>query len=456
MILTRIHNLLSYKNSNKELDMPEKCILILLDGLGDRSCREFDSKTPLQAAKTPVLDKVAQASANGLYHAACMGQALPSENSHFTIFGYDIKEFPGRGALEALGAGIEFQHKDVALLSHFASITESEKKLVLEQGKPVISDRELAEFVDVVREFETGGVRIRFNPTGGIRGIVTLHGSVSPFITDSDPFVDNRPLINIQPWDGYRDDPATVNSARALKKYLIHVYHKLRVHPVNQARIKNGKLPINCLVTQRAGQLKHVTPFDDRYGLRGLSMASGPMYWGLGRYIGLDVKKVTDTGNPGNDLAERIHMAYECSNEYDFIHVHTKTPDEAAHKKNPLAKKSVIESLDKGIGKVIQPLLEDPDLLVIVTADHSTPSSGPLIHSGESVPILFHGSGVRRDRVRQFDEISAVSGALGNLRGKELIYLVLNHLNRSKLHGIMDTPVDQPYWPGKYTPFILE
>ena len=436
--------------------MPEKCILILLDGLGDRSYRELDFKTPLQAAKTPVLDRLAQASANGIYHAACMGQALPSENAHFIMFGYDIKEFPGRGALEALGAGIVFQHKDVAVLSHFVSITESEKKLVLKEGKPVISDREIAEFVDVVREFETGGVRIRFHPTGGIRGIVTLHGSVSPFITDSDPFVNNRPLINIQPWDGYRDDPATAITAQALKKYLIHVYDELCVHPVNQARIKNGKLPINCLVTQRAGQLKHVTPFDDRYGLRGLSMASGPMYWGLGTYIGLDVKKVTDTGNPGKDLAERIHMAYACLNEYDFIHVHTKTPDEVAHTKNPLAKKSVIESLDKGIGKGIQPLLEDPDLLVIVTADHSTPSSGPLIHSGESVPILFHGSGVRRDRVRQFDEISAAAGALGTLRGKELIYMVLNHLNRSKLHGIMDTPVDQPYWPGKYKSFKLE
>ncbi len=436
--------------------MPEKCILILLDGLGDRSYQELGFKTPLQAAKTPVLDKVAVESANGLYHAACMGQALPSENAHFIMFGYDIKEFPGRGALEALGAGIEFQHKDVAVLSHFVSITESEKKLVLEQGKPVVSDREIAEFVDTVREFETGGVSIRFNPTGGIRGIITLHGSVSPFITDSDPFVNNRPLINIQPWAGYSDDPATANTALALKKYLIHVYHKLRMHPLNQARIKNGKLPINSLVTQRAGQLKNITPFADRYGLLGLSMASGMMYWGLGRYLGLDVKKVTDTGNPGNDLAQRIHMAYECLNEYDFIHVHTKTPDEAAHEKNPLAKKSVIESLDKGIGKVIQPLLEDPELLVIVTADHSTPSSGPLIHSGESVPIMFHGSGVRRDRVRQFDEISAGSGALGTLRGKELIYMVLNHLNRSKLHGIMDTPVDQPYWPGKYNSFKLE
>jgi 2,3-bisphosphoglycerate-independent phosphoglycerate mutase len=436
--------------------MPEKCILLLLDGLGDRSYRELDFKTPLQAAKTPVLDRVAVESANGLYHAACIGQALPSENAHFIMFGYDIKEFPGRGALEALGARIELHHKDVAVLSHFAGITEFEKILVLEQGKPVISDGETREFVNVVREFETGGVRIRFHPTGGIRGIITLHGSVSPFITDSDPFVNNRPLINIQPWDGYGDDPATANTAVALKKYLIHVYHKLRMHPVNQARIKNGKVPINCLVTQRAGQLKNVTPFAERYGLRALSMASGMMYWGLGRYIGLDIKKVTDTENPGNDLAERIQMAYEYLNEYDFIHVHTKTPDEAAHMKNPLAKKSVIESLDQGIGKVIQPLLEDPELLFIVTADHSTPSSGPLIHSGESVPIMFYGSGVRRDRVRQFDEVSAVSGALGTLRGKELIYMVLNHLNRSKLHGIMDTPVDQPYWPGKYKSFKLK
>ncbi|MGD2149299.1 MAG: alkaline phosphatase family protein [Desulfobacterales bacterium] len=436
--------------------MPEKCILLLLDGLGDRSYRELDFKTPLQAAKTPVLDRVAVESANGLYHAACIGQALPSENAHFIMFGYDIKEFPGRGALEALGAGIELQNKDVAVLSHFAGITESEKILVLEQGKPVISEGETREFVEVVREFETGGVRIRFHPTGGIRGIITLHGSVSPFITDSDPFVNNRPLINIQPWEGYGDDPATANTAAALKKYLIHVYHKLQMHPINQARIKNDKIPINSLVTQRAGQLKNVTPFADRYGLRGLSMASGMMYWGLGRYIGLDVKKVTDTENPGNDLAGRIQMAYECLNEYNFIHVHTKTPDEAAHKKDPLAKKSVIESLDQGIGKVIQPLLEDPELLVIVTADHSTPSSGPLIHSGESVPIMFHGNGVRRDRVRQFDEVSAVSGALGTLRGKELIYMVLNHLNRSKLHGIMDTPVDQPYWPGKYKCFKLK
>jgi 2,3-bisphosphoglycerate-independent phosphoglycerate mutase len=68
--------------------MPKKCILLLLDGIGDRSYKQFDNQTPLQAARTPVLDKIAAGGSNGLYHAALLGQALPSENAHFHMFGY--------------------------------------------------------------------------------------------------------------------------------------------------------------------------------------------------------------------------------------------------------------------------------------------------------------------------------------------------------------------------------
>ena len=100
--------------------------------------------------------------------------------------------------------------------------------------------------------------------------------------------------------------------------------------------------------------------------------------------------------------------------------------------------------------------MDDPELLIIVTADHSTPSAGPLIHSGEPVPLTFFGQGVRRDNVRRFDEISTAAGALGCVRGKELMYLILNHLDRSKLQGIMDTPIDQPFWPGNYEPFKIK
>jgi 2,3-bisphosphoglycerate-independent phosphoglycerate mutase len=136
--------------------------------------------------------------------------------------------------------------------------------------------------------------------------------------------------------------------------------------------------------------------------------------------------------------------------------VHTKAPDEAAHTKDPLAKKRVLESLDRGLGRAIAPLLANPEVLLIATADHATPSTGPLIHSGESVPLTFCGPGVRRDRVQAFDEINAAGGALGPVRGRELMYLILNHLDRAKLQGLMDSPVDRPYWPALSEPFRLD
>ncbi len=116
----------------------------------------------------------------------------------------------------------------------------------------------------------------------------------------------------------------------------------------------------------------------------------------------------------------------------------------------------MIEALDRGIGREIDPFLNNSDMLVIVTSDHSTPSVGTLIHSGESVPLTMHGCGVRRDRVKAFDEIAAAGGALGTVRGKEMMYLILNYLDRAKLMGIRDTEIDQPFWPGNYAWFSLK
>ena len=131
-------------------------------------------------------------------------------------------------------------------------------------------------------------------------------------------------------------------------------------------------------------------------------------------------------------------------------------PDQAAHTKNPLAKVSVIESLDDGIAQCIDRLLQDPEVLVVITADHSTPSSGGLIHSGETVPLLILGEGVRRDEVTSFDEIRCAQGALGQLRGKELMFLIVNHLDRAVLRGIRHSPEYRAYWPSRYEPFRLD
>jgi 2,3-bisphosphoglycerate-independent phosphoglycerate mutase len=435
--------------------MNRKCILILLDGLGDRSYKELAYQTPLQAARTPILNALAAEGACGLFHAALLGQALPSENAHFAMFGYEEADFPGRGALEALGAGIDLGRNDVAVLAHFVSVSESNGCLALRKEKNKASREETETLIAAVSPYDALGVHIEFIPTHGLSGILILKGNVSRFITDSDPMQEGKSLAAIKPWRQYASEPVVQKTADILHDYLRRAYHTLKDHAINQHRMQKGLVPLNALVTQRAGQLRSTTPFASRYGLRGLSIASGIVYKGLAAYLGLDFKMASDTQDPGKDMAERLKMARALLDTHDFIHVHTKAPDEAAHAKDPFAKKKVIEDLDGGIGKALASLMENLELLLVVTADHSTPCSGPLIHSGESVPLVFHGPGVRRDSVNRFDEVSVASGALGSVRGKELLYLILNHLDRSKLRGIMNTPVDQPFWPGSYEPFRL-
>ena len=434
--------------------MPRSCILILLDGLGDRAYTSLGGKTPLQAAATPNLDRLAAMGANGLFWAISPGLSLPSENAHFSIFGYDQNEFPGRGYLEAAGAGIPVAPGDVALLAHFASLTIDDKNLRLIKHRPPATSDEAESLSRLIAGYRHGGIDIKYHPTHGLDGIVTMKGEVRRQIIDSDSLEVDSLLTKVEPWLSFADDAAAQKTAKALNSYLLWCHEVLAGNPVNDARRQSGELPINGLVTQRSGQWQEVTPFSEKWGLKGLSIASSIMYWGLSSFIGMDNAKVKDSENPGEDLAERLQMAVNHSEEYQFVHVHTKSPDAAAHSKKPQNKVAAIESLDQGLGKVIEQIIDD-ELVVVVTADHSTPSAGPLVHSGESVPFTVIGQGIRRDMVGSYDEVSCAHGCLGTLYGADFMYLVLNWLERAKLQGLMDTPVNQPYWPGKRNPLTI-
>ncbi|MEN6373275.1 MAG: alkaline phosphatase family protein [Smithella sp.] len=433
----------------------KKCLLIILDGLGDRSFASLRHQTPLQAAYTPALDAIARAGANGLYHAACLGQALPSENAHFAIFGFNPDDFPGRGALEALGAGIPLSEKDVALLAHLASIYEDKGFLFVRKNVAEASPDEIAAILPAVTQPWGEDIRIEFHPVKGPFGVLMMTGDVSPYITDTNHMTDGRPVMSVVPWKPFTRDASACKTVKALSKYLIDIYRRLDGHTINQARRRLGLTPVNGLITQRAGRIKNISSFSERYGLTGLSVSAGVLFKGTAAYLGLDFIRGEESNDPEEEIACRLAQARDALETYDFIHVHTKAPDEAAHRKDPLLKKSVIEALDRGIARQIAPFLDNPDILVIVTSDHSTPSEGSLVHSGEPVPLVMHGCGVRRDRVESFDEVSAAAGALGMVRGKEMMYLILNYLDRAKLVGTMDTENDQPFWPGNYSWFSL-
>lgn len=422
--------------------------------MGDRAYESLGGKTPLQSAHTPNLDKLAGLGANGVFHATRLGYALPSENAHFAMFGFKEDEFPGRGPLEALGAGLELAGTEIALLAHFVSAREDEGVLVLHKDRPAVSMEEAAELSAAISTFTYDDIEVRYHQTKGLDGIITVSGALSPEVTDSDPLTEGSPLIAVEPHRQAKERSSACRSAQVLSAYLKWCYETLATHPINSARAKQGLAPVNMVVSQRAGRLREVEPFARRWGLKGLSISSGIVYWGLSRFLGFELHKVKDSKEPGQDLAQRLEYALAQRDAFDFIHVHTKVPDAAAHSKKPQNKVAAIEQLDQGLSGLVQHL--DEETLFIITADHSTPSGGPQVHSGEPVPFLMLGPGMRCDLVQGFDEVQCGQGCLGSVRGRDLMPLVLNGLDLAKLQGLMDTPDDQPFWPGARTPFRVK
>jgi 2,3-bisphosphoglycerate-independent phosphoglycerate mutase len=188
--------------------------------------------------------------------------------------------------------------------------------------------------------------------------------------------------------------------------------------------------------------------------MAGMLIASGAVYGGLAREIGLSFVKVTDSEDAGEDIRKRIDLALT-DDSHDFVHVHTKVPDEAAHTGDPKNKEAAIAALDRGLKDLVKAVEVRDDLLVVVTADHSTPSISTLIHSGEPVPFTLAGPTVRRDDVSAFDEVGAAMGCMGLLRGRELMLTILNHADRSALVSHCLGKKQRPFFPKKYPPFKL-
>lgn len=416
------------------MNKKQKIIVALLDGIGDRSYKTLHDRTPLQTARTPNLDRLARIGANGLFHAGLLGQCFPSEIAHYLMFGYELNEFPGRGLLEASGAGIEFSDRDVLVLAHLSGVRSENGRLILATNRDdIAADRDrVAQLYKDISYFETHGLRFRLVQTRPNNAILIMSGDAAPFVSDTDPMIKNMPMAMAQPFINNSEPVKAARTAEALNSYLTHCHRVLSDHPLNKERIKEGLSAANFLATQRCGRKLKVESFAERWGLNGALAASGSVYGGIARELGMTPIGFEDTDDPERDLKERIHWALRDS-QHDFIHVHTKIPDEAAHKTNPEGKATAIEKLDGSFDRLADEIESRDDVLFVITADHSTPSDSPLIHSGEPVPVVMAGPTIRRDNVVTYDEVAAASGCIGMMRGKELLLMVLNFANRSAL-----------------------
>ncbi|MBE0476423.1 MAG: 2,3-bisphosphoglycerate-independent phosphoglycerate mutase [Coriobacteriia bacterium] len=450
-----------------------RVLLVILDGLADRPWPELDGLTPLEAARTPNLDGLASSAATGLMHPLGRGRAPGSDLAHFVLFGYPEALYPGRSVFEAAGDGVELSTDEVAFRALFCTTERREDgSLVLARHFAAVSDEVCRELAEEIAAFEHGGLSLRLTFTRDRQGILTVRGSgaasggaASQHVTDCDPFFPGRPVAAVRPLTGAPDPDAALRTAEAVTAYLRHAYRALSAHPLSRGAPPERRA--DFVLVKWTGRRRPLPRFESLTGMRGASVSTGTLFRGLAAGLGLAHREPPYLPDPAEDLTGRIAEAARAFEDgADFVHVHTKAPDEAGHRKDPRGKRDVIARLDEALAALLPaardraPMPGAPalprDTLVVVTADHGTPAGTGLIHSGDPVPLLLLGPCVRPDGVTLFGEGACAEGVLGQFEGRDLMPMLLNLRGTTRYLGARLHPDAGPAWPGTYEPFTVE
>jgi 2,3-bisphosphoglycerate-independent phosphoglycerate mutase len=194
----------------------------------------------------------------------------------------------------------------------------------------------------------------------------------------------------------------------------------------------------NVITLKWFGRPRAVPTFLERHGVTGSFAADSAFLRGLGIALGLDPVVAPETDDPVADLRSRVGFVRERLDAGEtFVFIHQKTTDAAGHTKDPRIKQETIEKLDAALGD-----LPTDRAIVCLTGDHATPASPEVIHSGDPVPLLVAGPGVRADAVERFGELDCAAGILGQLRGPDLMPVLLNAADRPLFLGSRPTPVE--------------
>lgn len=187
------------------------------------------------------------------------------------------------------------------------------------------------------------------------------------------------------------------------------------------------------------GRTRPAPTVRERHGVDGTIIGAAPFLAGLAAAVGLRFTPCPEGPDPAGDMARRLRIARERLDRGDtLVFCHLKATDEAGHTKDPRRKLRTIEAVDRALAALPERF---PDAVLCVTGDHATPPDPEVIHSGDPVPFVLAGPGVRADRVTRFGEIHAAEGILGHLRGEDMMPVLLNAADRPRFLGARLTPV---------------
>lgn len=386
-----------------------KYILVIGDGMADNPVEALGGKTPLQYARIPAMDALASKGIVGSVLNVPDGLPAGSDTAILSIFGCDPRVcYTGRAPLEAAAGGIGLQPGDVAYRCNMVAYEDAdipfEEKRILSHSAGSIEGEESAQ---LVRELWNDQ---RFRVLADRVGMM-VYPSLSFRHIAVQKSADIKGIILIPPHDHLGEEigpllPAGCDNADVLRGLMVKAHEVLDLHPLNQKRRTEGKLPANGIWFWAEGTAVTLPQFQKAYGKTGGVISAVPLCHGIASLVGLEPVTVEGaTGELETNYEGKVHAALGVLQKHDFVAIHVEAPDECTHNGDLKGKLQAIEWLDS---RVILPLTEKlsgqgiPYRLLILS-DHKT-LTATRGHDGDPVPFLLYDSRKNEGTGRTYSE----------------------------------------------------
>ncbi len=422
--------------------MQKKLIFIILDGVADLPVKKLGGETPLEAAKTPALDKIAKNSKLGLMKVI---ERLPPETDTavLSMFRYNpLIHNRGRGPLEAKGIGFSFaQGKDLVLRCNFAS--RKNGNIIDTEAQRIESKYARKLVQDIQKNVKLKDATFDFVHDLNYRALLVIHSRkrLSENISSTHPGYERRRYgkiimelpkalgsnMKIKRCKPMNNTEAARFSAAIINDFIMKAEQILKNHKINVERSKEGLNRANAILTRGAGtKLPKLRKISGKW----FCIADTPAEKGIARLLGM---KTPDLPEPltdrllnsnkkieksvKNDMKIRLRMLLDNAVRYDSFYLHFKGADPFGHRNMPEQKKFIIESMDRHFFKPLIKNISLENFLICVTSDHTT-ACELRTHTADPVPVLI--SEKEPDEMK-FCERNCRKGSLGVFQAEELM-----------------------------------
>ncbi|HTY23214.1 MAG TPA: cofactor-independent phosphoglycerate mutase [Desulfomonilaceae bacterium] len=356
-----------------------KYLILVPDGMADLPVPELGNITPLKAAKTPWMDRMAGAGIIGTTRTVPEGLSPGSDVANLSIMGYEPSTiYTGRAPFEAASMGVSLRETDLAFRLNLVTLDQNFTVMVDHSADHISSPEAHALIAAVAPAVEDLGLAVV--PGVSYRNLLVWGNGPDGLITQAPHDIPGELLAGHLP---------SGPGADTLLRLIVKSWKILENHPVNLRRTKRCQGRANSVWPWGQGRPPKINTLTERFGISGAVVAAVDLLRGIGKYAGLEIIHVPGaTGYLDTNYEGKVEAALRCLKDKDLAFLHVEAPDEAAHSgQHDLKIKAIEDFDDRVVRPVLQGLKAFPRWRILLMPDHPTPIVTRK-HSPDPVPFI--------------------------------------------------------------------